>query len=284
MRGKGLLLLSELLILFFISLQYEFLVAFICIFFHELSHGVVALILGMDIKYLLIHPLGFFIEIERLEDFSDEKQLGVYLAGPVLNMILAVVFSLLFNMEGKEIYQKLVSVNVILCLFNLLPAVPLDGGRIFNIILSKKLTYKTAIKTVVYSSFLIGAGFILLFLYSLILLHKLNITFLMISFLLIYSAYKEKERIMYILMGDVLKKRDKFNKQKYIENRSISVSYKLGLINLLSMLDKNKFHSFYILDEKMELLDILYEDELLEILKSHGNITLEEYLEIKEGT
>lgn len=284
MSRKGLMFISEVLILFCISLQYELLVAFLCIFFHELSHGLVALIFGMDIKYLLIHPLGFFIEIEKLEEFSDEKQLGVYFAGPIFNLILALVFLILFDKQEVSMYKELFTINITLCLLNLLPVFPLDGGRIFNIILSRKLTYRAATKMIVYSSFVIGTGFGILFLYSLLLLHKVNLTFLMISFLVIYSAYKENGRIMYILMGDVIKKKSKFNKQKYIENRSISVYYKLGLINLLTMIDKNKFHSFCVLDDNMKMLGILYEDELMEALKLYGNITLEEYLEIKEHT
>lgn len=284
MSRKALMFISEVLILFCISLQYEILVAFLCIFFHELSHGVVALIFGMDIKYLLIHPLGFFIEIEKLEEFSDEKQLGVYFAGPIFNLILAVIFWVIFQKCGIVMYRELFTVNLTLCFLNLLPAFPLDGSKIFNIVLSRKLTYRTATKIIVYSSFIIGIGFIGLFLYNLLLLHKFNITLVMISFLVGYSAYKEKGRIMYILMGDVIRKKYKFNKQKYIENRSISVYYKLGLVNLLSMIDKNKFHSFYVLDDDMKLLMILYEDKLMEILKLHGNITLEEYLRIKGDT
>ena len=87
---------------------------------------------------------------------------------------------------------------------------------------------------------------------------------------------------MYITMGNVVKKRKKLLKDKYIENKSISVYYKQGLVNVLSLVDRNKFNSFFILNDDMNLIYILYEDELISALKTYGNITLEEYVkEIK---
>ena len=83
-------------------------------------------------------------------------------------------------------------------------------------------------------------------------------------------------------MGDMIKKVRKLKKHKYIENKSISVYYKKGLVNVLTLVDKNKFNSFYIVNDDMELLGIIHEDELLKALKFYGNITLEEYMEIRE--
>jgi len=87
---------------------------------------------------------------------------------------------------------------------------------------------------------------------------------------------------MYIIMGDMIRKVRKLKKYKYIENKSISVYYKKGLVNVLTLVDKNKFNSFYALNDDMELLGIIHEDELLKALKYYGNITLEEYMKIRE--
>ena len=82
---------------------------------------------------------------------------------------------------------------------------------------------------------------------------------------------------MYILMGNIFVKRNKLLRNKYIENKSISVYYKLGLANVMAIIDKNRFNSFYVLDDDLRLLFIMHEDELIEALKLYGNITLEEY-------
>ena len=83
-------------------------------------------------------------------------------------------------------------------------------------------------------------------------------------------------------MGDMIRKVRKLKKHNYIENKSISVYYKKGLVNVLTLVDKNRFNSFYALNDDMELLGIIHEDELLKALKVHGNITLEEYIKIRE--
>ncbi|MFU7517991.1 peptidase M50, partial [Clostridium sp. HCS.1] len=74
--------------------------------------------------------------------------------------------------------------------------------------------------------------------------------------------------------GNIVKKRKKLLKDNYIENKSISVYYNQGLVNVLALVDRNKFNTFYILNDDMKLIYILHEDELIEALKSYGNMTV----------
>ena len=89
---------------------------------------------------------------------------------------------------------------------------------------------------------------------------------------------------MYIIMGNIVKKRKSLIKNNYIDNKTLSVYYKNGLVNVLGLVDRNKFNTFYVLDEEMKLLYILNEDELIEALKIHGNITLQEYIKERHGS
>ena len=82
-------------------------------------------------------------------------------------------------------------------------------------------------------------------------------------------------------MGNIFVNRNKLLRNKYIENKSISVYYKLGLANVMAIIDKNRFNSFYVLDDDLRLLFIMHEDELIEALKLYGNITLEEYFDMR---
>ena len=87
---------------------------------------------------------------------------------------------------------------------------------------------------------------------------------------------------MYILMGNIFMKRNKLLRNKYMENKSISVYYKQGLANIMSIIDKNRFNIFYVLDDDLNVLFIMNEDELIKALKGYGNITLEEYFYISK--
>ena len=77
-------------------------------------------------------------------------------------------------------------------------------------------------------------------------------------------------------------KRNKLLRNDYIENKSISVYYKLGLANVMSIIDKNRFNTFYVLNDDLKVLFIMHEDELIEALKLYGNITLEEYFDRRD--
>ena len=101
------------------------------------------------------------------------------------------------------------------------------------------------------------------------------------AIIIVYITRMEEQTSMYITMGNVIKKRKKLLKDNFIENKSISVYYKQGLVNVLALVDRNKFNTFYILNDDMKLIYILYEDELIEALKSYGNMTVEEYINRK---
>ncbi|MGV2643389.1 peptidase M50, partial [Clostridium perfringens] len=107
----------------------------------------------------------------------------------------------------------------------------------------------------------------------------LNISMIIGAIIIVYITRIEEHTTMYITMGNVVIKRNKLLKNKYIENKSISVYYKQGLVNVLALVDRNKFNTFYILDDDMKLIYILNEDELIDALKVYGNMTLEEYIE-----
>lgn len=141
--------------------------------------------------------------------------------------------------------------------------------------------YKKSKSITEIASFIIAGVLILIFI-IMFLLHKVNISLFLAAILMIYTTFLEKEKTMYIIMGDMIRKVRKLKKYNYIENKSISVYYKKGLVNVLTLVDKNKFNSFYVLDDDMQLMGIIHEDELIKALKEYGNITLEEYIYIRK--
>ena len=77
-----------------------------------------------------------------------------------------------------------------------------------------------------------------------------------------------------MIMGYIIKKKYRFIKRGYIENRSISIFCKKDLLSALGMIDKNKYNLFTVLDENMSVLEILYEEEIIQAIKAYGNISL----------
>jgi stage IV sporulation protein FB len=255
--------------------------AFLIVLFHETIHYITALLMGFSGFDMEILPIGARLALKELDEATPKQDMIISLSAPLCNLILALAAYLLYKTKGMEYLYSFYLGNLTVGVFNLIPAFPLDGGRVLRCILCYKTIYKRAneimIKFSILSGLLIGAAYIFLLFF-----HINNINLAVISVLVIYSSYKEKERIVYIIMGDIVKKRYKFLKHGYIENKSLSIHYKWDLITALSIVDKNKYNIFTILDDEMKVMDIIYEEELIEALKVHGNLTVEEFIDIRE--
>ena len=127
---------------------------FICVLLHEFGHSLVAQRLGLEIHSITLLPLGGVSNLESLpEKPSDEVK--ITLAGPLVNVVLAPIFfgvGLLLGAEPRmptDLFTGIGSVgqfffylgylNVVLAVFNLIPAFPLDGGRILRALLATRL-------------------------------------------------------------------------------------------------------------------------------------------------
>ena len=103
----------------------NFFMCFLFIAFHELSHMFVASILGIKTTKLNIHISGLSINLEKLEK-NGVKWLAIFLAGPLSNIILAIMFN-----KIPLVY----TINLALAIINLIPIYPLDGYNILEILL-----------------------------------------------------------------------------------------------------------------------------------------------------
>lgn len=272
------ILAEILLILLVCSYNRMFIFAFIWVFLHELTHILIALKYGCKFYNINFHVFGLSAELSDINILKDKEKIIIYLSGATFNIVLAVFFYYLSFKYNNSFIETSINLNIGLAVFNLLPAYPLDGSRILEIILSKKILFKKAQEIISIISFIIAGLFIGIGIYIYIFLHSLNFSMIIGAIIIIYITRMEENASMYITMGNIVKKRKKLLKDNYIENKNISVYYKQGLVNVLALVDRNKFNTFYILDDDMKLIHILYEDELIEALKIYGNMTLEEYI------
>ena len=282
MKKWYMVLIVELSILMLLGdFKSDVIISFLWVILHEFAHIIVASKFKCKFNNFNISILGAKAELSDIDELTERKKLILYLAGPLFNVFMAGITCIFYDYFRWEFIKSSISINICLGIFNLLPAYPLDGSRVCEILLSKKFLYKKSHKiTEVFSFIISGALFVAFFV--MLFLHKVNISLFLAVILITYTTFLEREKTMYIIMGDMIRKVRKLKKHNYIENKSISVYYKKGLINVLTLVDKNKFNSFYALNDDMELLGIIHEDELLKALKDHGNITLEEYIKIRE--
>lgn len=282
MKREAKKILAEIILIILVcSYNSMFIFALLWVFLHELVHILVALKFGCKFYNIELHVFGMRADLLDIDSLKSSQKILVYLSGALLNIFLAIIFYTINIRYNTNFIETSMNLNIGLAIFNLLPAYPLDGSRVFEILLSKKMLFKKAQKVISIISYFIAILFMVMATLIYIFLHSLNISMIIGAIIIIYITRIEEHTTMYITMGNIVKKRNNLLKNKYIENKTISVYYKQGLVNVLALVDRNKFNTFYILDDDMKLIYILNEDELIDALKVYGNMTLEEYINRK---
>ncbi len=124
---------------------------YLSVLVHELSHSLVARRFRLPVRRILLYPLGGFSEIEQ-EPPTPGKEFLVSAAGPAMSLALAGIgigLNVLLNLHGipRVLIDRLILANLVVGVFNLLPGLPLDGGRVLRAALWK-LTGKSGYSTV----------------------------------------------------------------------------------------------------------------------------------------
>jgi Zn-dependent protease/predicted transcriptional regulator len=177
------------------------LLVFGCVVLHELGHALMARRFDVPTKDITLYPIGGIARLQRIPE-EPLSEFWIALAGPAVNVVIAaVLYGVIVAFEvplqpegivdpGWGFVSALFWLNVILVLFNMLPAFPMDGGRVLRSLLATRINYVRA--TQIASS--IGQGMAILF--GIIGLLYFNPVLLFIAFFVFIGAQQEAQHAM----------------------------------------------------------------------------------------
>jgi Zn-dependent protease len=120
---------------------------FAAVVLHELTHSYVALGYGVEIERIVLLPIGGVSAMKEMPK-DPHQELMIAVAGPLVNLVLAAVLYPVFLIFGDSLSPGLnfllyyfILMNLLLGAFNLLPAFPMDGGRVLRAYLAERMSF-----------------------------------------------------------------------------------------------------------------------------------------------
>ncbi|MFS0780761.1 M50 family metallopeptidase [Bacillus sp. 1P06AnD] len=188
------------------------------VFFHEMGHALMAAHYKWRIKSITILPFGGMMETEEYGNRSVKEDMHVIIAGPLQHLwMLGLAYALLWSgVISENTFIDFSFVNASICLFNLMPIWPLDGGKLLFLFMSQHTTFLKSHQWVLKISLMcIG-----LLLPAIIWFHQFSLNIIIICLFLLVSIWMEWKQRHFVFMRFLLErhygKRDELVKLKPI--------------------------------------------------------------------
>lgn len=246
---------------------------FVTVVMHEFGHALAAKNYGIQTRDITLLPIGGLARLDKLPE-KPLEELVVAFAGPLVNILLALItgFFITFPENAEALAAQLSTgvnasnfflnffiVNIVLAVFNLIPAFPMDGGRVLRALLAFKFRRHVATRIAARIGQFIAMGFILLGFYS-------NPFLIFIGLFVIVSAQMETQHAAskFILKG--FKVRDILMKQYHSIDANEPIKTAITLL-----LDSQS--KIFMITENNEPTGTLNRDQIIAALSEKGEDT-----------
>lgn len=178
------------------------LAVFFCVILHELGHALTAGRFGVPTRSITLYPIGGLARLERIPA-EPMKEFWIAIAGPAVNVVIAVALGLVLVGVGgtfapdalqspaNHILASLMWINIALAGFNMLPAFPMDGGRVLRSLLALRQDYAQATQTAA------NVGQAMAILFGLVGIMWFNPVLLFIALFVYVGAQQESRQAVY---------------------------------------------------------------------------------------
>ncbi|MDQ0196777.1 M50 family metallopeptidase [Paenibacillus wynnii] len=245
----------------------ELLTLFTIVLIHELGHVCAAVLTGVTVKSVQLLPFGGVAVIEDHGKLTAYHEIGIALAGPLQNglMILCAFILQRAGYESNAFLTYFIGANMIIALFNLLPILPLDGGKVMQAVVSLLIPYYSAL---LWCGRVSIASSILVIVYALLPLGTtggVRLNLLMIGTFLIYSNITDHRNLPYRFVAFLMNRGavyDRYMRTGAFARPIVAISAK-PLDDILRLFKRNQYHFIYVLNSEGKVVAVVPEQRLV---------------------
>ncbi len=264
------------IVLFFLALYgylEETAMLFGLVLAHEFVHLLVARAHGLEVGAVELFPFGGVARIEDALELDPQVESNVAMAGPLFNFLLAalclVFYANIPAWQTSEAFLFFIRCNLVLGFFNLLPALPLDGGRILRARLTSPLGFRQATELAIRISQLTA---LLMFLLGLFFIYTghLHLTLFAAAFFLFFAASRERTAAIYAFIRSLSTKKNVFLSQGVMPVVTLMALEETPLREVLRYFAMKKFHRVVIVNRQGRVVGEVMENDIIDTVMKKG--------------
>ena len=261
-----------LAVAFFYGRLGEALLLFGIVLWHESAHILVARVYRLPVTDIELLPFGGVTRMEALLQLNPGLEWLVAIAGPLSNGFLIFLgYGLRPYLDfDPHWFDFFLQANVGMVLFNLLPALPLDGGRVLRSLLVKHRGFKDATRIAA----LLGQALSLIIaafgIYLVSLRQVQGFIWLLAGAMLFQAARQEQKSASYIFMRYLTHKKQEVRLKRVLVARELVVTVETSLGEVLQQFQPPCYHLIWVLDIEGRVVGFIGEIELIAALFEHG--------------
>lgn len=262
------------------GMSVKVLIVFSSVFWHETAHAITAKLLGLKVKEIELLPFGGVARIEGLSEAGAKKEAIIAAAGPAASLLLAALASpAIYSPQWADIARFYVEVNVTLAAFNMLPALPLDGGRIVRAWMTSFLSYNQATRIVIVITTIITVIMLVFVIIQFMIDGTLFLSIIFAAVFLYVAARREMGLIRYRAMNLLAQKKACLMARGVMPTAHVTALSTTRARDVVDLFGPDHYGIIQVLDEGCKPRGALTETEVWEGLPERGaNARIDEFL------
>ncbi len=246
-----------------------FFVAFTIALIHEVSHVLCAFFMKVPVSHITVYPFGIAAHLSSGYINHSQKEFFIAFAGPFMNIIMYWLFCFAYLRTNWDLLKFCADVNLAMCATNILPALPLDGGRMLKSILTAKYGILRSYNFLFRLSRILIV-IILIFATVVFVVSNFNFSLILISAFLLQNLSHEQMSLSHITMNEIMENTQKIKKHEVFPTKTFCVEKNTRASVIMKYLSYDYYCVFHILDENSSKISTVTETTVLSALTRHG--------------